>query len=495
MRRVPDADVLLRRSCATGRASTARCSAPSKSSARPASRPAALPAGGLRRPAKARGSSKGILGRYDTDLAEGRFVDSRGRAAPRARGRRSREPPATRRLYLLPTTPDLTPVERGSSRRSPARGARVLTAPPPAGSKSRRRRASSARPARRTRFARSSAASSRRGSRSTTVEILHTDPSTYPALVWELAREHGVALHVLGRASPRRSRVRARPRSRSSTGSPTGFEADRLREALASGALTFDARRPDGRGRAAGHAAAVARALRDAQIGWGARVTAPRSTAWIAELERPERARGREADDAGERSCAERGGAARAGGSPRPRRAAASPTARSNTRAPPTPESGRPRARSPADAREFVVRVRARRGRSRRRRADRAREAPRGARGSAAATLSPSTRPSTASATRSAQLSIDADRPRPGRVHVADYRAGGFSGRRTRFSCGLDEARHPGGDLEDPVLLDDERRSINRLARAGPLPAVSAKRPRERRPARSSAASRVCPGA
>ena len=76
-------------------------------------------------------------------------------------------------------------------------------------------------------------------------------------------------------------------------------------------------------------------------------------------------------------------------------------------------------------------------------------------------------------------LSVAADRPRPGRdarrgVSLrADSRAAG-----TPILLGLDEARHPGADLEDPVLLDAERRGINRVLAPLALP-LYRDRPRE----------------
>ena len=76
------------------------------------------------------------------------------------------------------------------------------------------------------------------------------------------------------------------------------------------------------------------------------------------------------------------------------------------------------------------------------------------------------------------RLSTAADRPRPGQAHVAHYRAGGFSGRRHTFVVGLDEARVPGPDLEDPVLLDEERRRINEES-AQRLLVLGRERPRE----------------
>ena len=51
--------------------------------------------------------------------------------------------------------------------------------------------------------------------------------------------------------------------------------------------------------------------------------------------------------------------------------------------------------------------------------------------------------------------------PRPGGIHFAGIEDGGFTGRPHTFIVGLDESRHPGGGLQDPVLLDAERRRLN----------------------------------
>jgi ATP-dependent helicase/nuclease subunit B len=83
-------------------------------------------------------------------------------------------------------------------------------------------------------------------------------------------------------------------------------------------------------------------------------------------------------------------------------------------------------------------------------------------------------------------LSVAADRPRPGRVHVAPFRDGGFSGRTQTFLVGLDEGRHPGRDLEDPILLDEERARINEAS-------AGARRPLQReRPRETAASLRAC---
>ena len=83
-------------------------------------------------------------------------------------------------------------------------------------------------------------------------------------------------------------------------------------------------------------------------------------------------------------------------------------------------------------------------------------------------------------------LHIAADRPRPGRLHLADFRSGGFSGRSRTFLLGLDSRRHPGSGLQDPVLLDEERRGINAAVR--PLELAM----RGSRPAENALALKAC---
>lgn len=50
--------------------------------------------------------------------------------------------------------------------------------------------------------------------------------------------------------------------------------------------------------------------------------------------------------------------------------------------------------------------------------------------------------------------------PRPGRLHASPLEAAGYSGRPRLFVVGLDEGSFPGEGLEDPVLLDRERRAL-----------------------------------
>lgn len=64
-----------------------------------------------------------------------------------------------------------------------------------------------------------------------------------------------------------------------------------------------------------------------------------------------------------------------------------------------------------------------------------------------------------------AQLHVAASNPRPGHLHVAPVRAGGWSSRRRMFIVGADDSKHPGRGLQDPIVLDSERTGINALIR------------------------------
>ena len=70
---------------------------------------------------------------------------------------------------------------------------------------------------------------------------------------------------------------------------------------------------------------------------------------------------------------------------------------------------------------------------------------------------------------------VDASTPKPGHLHVSDYRTGGYSGRNHTFLVGLDEARFPGKSQQDPVLLDTERLAINEAFSPEQLPLLSDK--------------------
>jgi ATP-dependent helicase/nuclease subunit B len=51
--------------------------------------------------------------------------------------------------------------------------------------------------------------------------------------------------------------------------------------------------------------------------------------------------------------------------------------------------------------------------------------------------------------------------PRPGCLHVAHVLSGGHTGRPHLFVIGLDDGRFPGAGLQDPLLLDGERRRLS----------------------------------
>ena len=57
-------------------------------------------------------------------------------------------------------------------------------------------------------------------------------------------------------------------------------------------------------------------------------------------------------------------------------------------------------------------------------------------------------------------LHVSASNPRPGFLHVAPMRAGAWNARPHLFVVGLDESKHPGSGLQDPIILDVEREAI-----------------------------------
>jgi ATP-dependent helicase/nuclease subunit B len=67
-------------------------------------------------------------------------------------------------------------------------------------------------------------------------------------------------------------------------------------------------------------------------------------------------------------------------------------------------------------------------------------------------------------------VSVGHSNPRPGHMHIAHYRSGGYSGRHHTFVLGLDQNRFPGVLLQDPVMLDVERQRLGpQLALASQL--------------------------
>jgi len=58
-------------------------------------------------------------------------------------------------------------------------------------------------------------------------------------------------------------------------------------------------------------------------------------------------------------------------------------------------------------------------------------------------------------------LRVGASGPVPGHLHLSNWRAGGHSGRPVTFVVGLDQGAFPGGGIQDPILLDEERERIS----------------------------------
>ncbi len=57
--------------------------------------------------------------------------------------------------------------------------------------------------------------------------------------------------------------------------------------------------------------------------------------------------------------------------------------------------------------------------------------------------------------------SCEAGPARPGRLRVAPLHEAGYSGRRHLYILGLDESLFPGAAVQDPILLDEERRALS----------------------------------
>ncbi len=66
-------------------------------------------------------------------------------------------------------------------------------------------------------------------------------------------------------------------------------------------------------------------------------------------------------------------------------------------------------------------------------------------------------------------LCAGASGPRPGHLHLADFAHGGYSGRPLSFVVGLDQGAFPGTGLQDPILLDEERKKISDALPTAPI--------------------------
>jgi ATP-dependent helicase/nuclease subunit B len=428
----------------------------------------AIPASAFADPRKAR-EIRAILERYAAALEKGKYVDSLEVLRRAAASELPAGPTPVR--YLLPEDTDLSelerrllerlagdrlrmlPVDAPSSWTAQAAGARLLRA---IGEENEIREA----------FRRILA----EGIPFDDAEILHTDDAVYPALVWELAREHDIPCTFGGGTAVTYSRP-GQAAIAFLDWIAEGFAAERLREALASGSLTL---RHLGTGVAESSPRAAARALRQARVGWGRRRHVTAIDRLIRDLEAPERPSPRD-EELREGSTGTQRSEAR-----RQRLAAARLAKRFALRA---------LELAPAEGPEDALRRLARGAGTFVSEFGRVTDDLDAAAKTALETLfreiadlpSAPVRPDDAlDRLRDAvlDLSVLADRPRPGRVHVASYRTAGYSGRRHSFLMGLDDARHPGRDLEDPVLLDEERRGIN-AALPRPLLAMERERPRE----------------
>ena len=438
---------------------------------------AALPPGAFDDPRKLQ-ELKGILARYDADLAKGRFIDS---AAVLRRAVAAAKPDPGAPVYLVPEDADLTAVERALLETIAAGRLETLAAEPAESWTAGGARATLVR-----------AIGEENEIRRVFREVLdERDP----------LRRRRDPLHRSVHVS--RARLGARPRARDPLHVLRGRRGDlhpprpggprvprvdrrglRSRHPPAGAGLRDPHLRPQprqGRRRAGDAGRSRARSARRRSAG-ARRATARRSSASSPSSAGP-RSRGRDADEAGEAERAERAERRR-------RRLAAAVGARDFAAR--ALELSSEAAGATCDLRALARGCRAFV-------AEFARVA--GAMDATALAaieklleeleVLPSTPlpPAEAAARLSdavRALSIDADRPRPGRVHVAEYRSGGFSGRAHTYLLGLDEARHPGADLEDPVLLDAERRSINRILAPLALP-LYRDRPRE-----SARALRAC---
>lgn len=411
-----------------------------------------------------------VFRRYAAALEAGRYVDGIEVLRRATEALEAGRCAGTADVYLLPAAAELSALERGLVEKLAAGRLVALAADPPEAWEAAAR---AARLFRATGEENEIREVFRRILREAIpfdgVEILHTDPSVYPALVWELSREHEVPCTFAGGIAAAGTRP-GRAAFAFLDWIGQGFAAEVLRRALACGALTLE--RQGGPPEAGSRA--VARVLRRAGLGWGRDRHLSRLDRLVAELEKPEQRRRAQADES-------------------PEQAARRATARARDL-----EAAR-------RARRFVERALALAPGSSDGPGD-LRDLARGARtfvaefarvgdeldGTARTALDalfqefeelvplPLSVPTSVLRLRDAVagLSIGADRPRPGRVHVAFYRVGGFSGRRQTFLVGLDEGRHPGRDLEDPILLDEERRRIND-GLDQPLLSLGRQRPRE----------------
>ncbi len=283
------------------------------------------------------------------------------------------------------------------------------------------------------------------------VEIVATDPVVY-----------GGALHAVAeRLDIPVSYAVGLPVERTRTGRATaawfrwiqgGYPADVIRRLLESG----DLRAPDDES-----SERLARRLRSLRIGWGSHRYLPAIDRALEALQGPPRPRRKESEeDAAEREELER----------RELRALRS-LLEPILAATPRLDSGDPDLRcSPAELaaglRAFLDRVAPSDAPSRT-----AREKLMDITARVAATLRRSTHPAAAIALLQRHLEIRVPAPQRegsapwisagGHLHLSDVDHGGHAARRATFVVGLDAERFPGAGLQDPLLLDSQRRALD----------------------------------
>jgi ATP-dependent helicase/nuclease subunit B len=440
--------------------------------------PAGLPAAAFADGRKA-AELREVLAGYGEALTAARFVDPLGVLARAA----AAEPPAdSATLYLLPADAELSELERVFLERLAGDRLRRLPVDDPAtwtatAAGAELVRAIGEENEVREVFRRCLAG----GLRFDEVEILHMDERVYPALVWELSREHGIPCTFAGGVPVTYGRP-GQAALAFLAWIAEGFAADRLREAIASGAVSL---RHLATAADAPYAGMVARGMRRARIGWGRRRHLPALDRLVRELGGPERPSRR--DDPPDDAPPEERSAAR-GRRLEAARLAHRFISRTLELAPPDGAADplRGLARGAAAFVTEFARV-----------TDDLDAAARTALETlfveiAELPAAPIRLEDALERLRDAVggLAVLADRPRPGRLHVAGFASGGHSGRRHTFLLGLDETRHPGLDLEDPVLLDEERRRINE-ALERPLLSIERERPREQARALQACVARL----
>ncbi|HTD52841.1 MAG TPA: PD-(D/E)XK nuclease family protein, partial [Thermoanaerobaculia bacterium] len=300
-------------------------------------------------------------------------------------------------------------------------------------------------------------------------EVLHTDPQTYPALIYELAEQYAIPCTFAGGIAVDFSRP-----GQAAVGFLAwiggDFEEAELRSIVAAGAVDIPGGETEGTSLASVEAARI---LRAAAIGWGRQRHVTCLDRLITELEKPEDLRREQSwrDPEAARRRARREKTLAGAHAVRvfvKRTLSLIPQMESGQVELPTlaraaarlvAEFGRVASEFDGTGREALIRL------------------------FSELEALPAKPLPIAEATRRLidavrDLHVDSDRPRPGALHVADYRSGGYSGRRRTFILGLDDRRHPGSGLQDPVLLDEERRDINETVRPHAL-AIRGDRPTE----------------